>query len=111
MRSSLWRANIIAACRLGLRFWRPAAVASYSVGPLGGARASLAWHGVLSEMGMIVISSTLAIGGIGKALDPAGTPIGEAGKALERAFPRFAADLAWWAEAAKGRRDKTKPPY
>ena len=33
-------------------FWRPAAIASYSAGRLSGARASTAWHGTLSEMGM-----------------------------------------------------------
>jgi NAD(P)H-dependent FMN reductase len=40
-------------------FWRPAAIASYSAGRFAGARANLAWHGTLSEMGMVVISSTL----------------------------------------------------
>ncbi len=39
-------------------FWRPAAVASYSAGRFAGARAATAWHGTLSEMGMVVISST-----------------------------------------------------
>lgn len=35
-------------------FWRPAAVASYSGGRLSGVRSATAWHGILSEMGMIV---------------------------------------------------------
>src|SRR3954465_11813343 len=43
-------------------FWRPAAIASYSGGRLSGARASTAWHGTLSEMGMVVISSTIGVG-------------------------------------------------
>ena len=38
-------------------FWRPAAIASYSAGRFSGARAATAWHGTLSEMGMVVISS------------------------------------------------------
>ena len=92
-------------------FWRPAAIASYSAGRLAGARAALAWHGTLSEMGMVVISSTLAVGPIGQSLDADGKPIGEGGKALERAFPRFADDLLWWVEAAKAQRAKRKPPY
>jgi NAD(P)H-dependent FMN reductase len=75
-------------------FWRPAAIASYSAGRLAGARANLAWHGILSEMGMVVISSTLMVGPIGEALDANAVPAGAAGKALENAFPRFAADLA-----------------
>jgi NAD(P)H-dependent FMN reductase len=92
-------------------FWRPAAIASYSGGRLAGARSNTAWHGTLSEMGMVVISSTLTVGPIGQALDPDGRPMGEAGKALEKAFPRFADDLAWWTEAAKAQRERKAPPY
>jgi hypothetical protein len=40
-----------------------------------------------------------------------GKPIGEAGNALARSFPRFADDLAWWIEAAKAQRARKKPPY
>jgi NAD(P)H-dependent FMN reductase len=43
-------------------FWRPAAIASYSAGRFSGARAALAWHGTLSEMGMVVTSTTIAVG-------------------------------------------------
>src|SRR6202043_3205556 len=85
-------------------FWRPAAIASYSAGRISGARAATAWHGTLSEMGMVVISSTIAVGQITQALSTAGQPIGEGGKALEHSFPRFADDLAWWVEAAKTQR-------
>ena len=92
-------------------FWRPAAIASYSAGRFAGARAALAWHGTLSEMGMVVTSSTLAVGPMAQALSENGEPIGEGGKQLERAFPRFADDLTWWAEAAKAQRAKRKPPY
>src|ERR1700729_3321860 len=92
-------------------FWRPAAIASYSAGRLSGARASTAWHGTLSEMGMVVISSTIAVGQIGHTLDADGAPTGEAGKALEGAFPRLADDLTWWMEAAKLQRQRKPPPY
>jgi NAD(P)H-dependent FMN reductase len=92
-------------------FWRPAAIASYSAGRLAGAHAVVAWHGTLSEMGMAVISSTLAVGPIAKTLDGDGKPTGEAGAALQRAFDRFADDLAWWTEAAKLQRARTPPPY
>src|SRR5262247_4318499 len=71
-------------------FWRPAAIASYSAGRIAGARSALLWHGTLSEMGMIVISSTLAVGPIAQALTAEGKPVGEAGLSLDRAFPRFA---------------------
>ncbi len=92
-------------------FWRPAAIASYSAGRLSGARSSYAWHNTLAEMGMVVISSTLTVGPIAATLDAAGEPIGEPGAALERAFARFADDLAWWTEAAKAQRARRAPPY
>ncbi|MBR0715945.1 NADPH-dependent FMN reductase [Bradyrhizobium liaoningense] len=92
-------------------FWRPAAIASYSAGRFSGARAATAWHGTLSEMGMVVVSSTIAVGPIAQSLSEAGEPTGEGGAALERAFPRFADDLLWWVEAAKGQRARKKPPY
>lgn len=92
-------------------FWRPAAIASYSAGRFAGARAATAWHGTLSEMGMVVVSSTIAAGPIAQTLSPEGKPIGEAGKALERSFPRFADDLIWWVEAAREQRARRKPPY
>jgi NAD(P)H-dependent FMN reductase len=92
-------------------FWRPAAIASYSAGRLSGARSNSIWHATLSEMGMVVISSTLTVGPISQTLDAAGAPTGDAGKALERAFPRFADDLAWWAEAAQAQRARKPPPY
>jgi NAD(P)H-dependent FMN reductase len=92
-------------------FWRPAAIASYSAGRIAGARSNVAWHGTLSEMGMVVISSTLTVGPIGQALDANAVPQGEAGKALVGAFERFADDLAWWTEAAKAQRAKVKPPF
>ena len=92
-------------------FWRPAAIASYSAGRLSGARSSFTWHGSLSEMGMVVISSTLVVGPIAQTLDDKGEPIGELGSGLKKAFPRFADDLAWWTEAARAQRARKQPPY
>jgi hypothetical protein len=60
---------------------------------------------------MVVISSTLAVGPISQSISAEGKPIGEAGKQLERSFPRFADDLAWWAEAARAQRVRKPPPY
>ena len=92
-------------------FWRPAAIASYSAGRFSGVRAATAWHPILSEMGMVVISSTLAAGPIAQTLDEAGKPTGSAGASLDKAFGRFADDLAWWTEAARAQRQRTQPPY
>jgi NAD(P)H-dependent FMN reductase len=92
-------------------YWRPAAIASYSAQRTGAARANLAWHGTLSEMGMVVISSTFNIGPLVEALDEQGRPIGDSGAYLAHRFPRFAADLEWWADAAKRQRAVQAPPY
>ncbi|NTF41993.1 NADPH-dependent FMN reductase [Rhizobium rhizogenes] len=92
-------------------FWRPAAIASYSGGRLSGAHAAGPWHGTLSEMGMVVISSTLAVANISAALDADNKPLGSGGDALARAFPRFADDLSWWTEAVKRQRALKAPPY
>jgi NAD(P)H-dependent FMN reductase len=92
-------------------FWRPAAVASYSAGRFSGVRSGTVWHGILSEMGMAVISSTIAVGQISQSLDADGKPTGAGGEALQRAFPRFADDLAWWTEAAREQKARKAPPY
>ncbi|MCQ4323151.1 NADPH-dependent FMN reductase [Stutzerimonas stutzeri] len=92
-------------------FWRPAGIVSYSAGRLSGARSNVAWHGTLSEMGMVVISSTVTVGPIGEAVDQEGRPIKEAGQALEKSFARFADDLAWWTQAARMQRERKAPPY
>jgi NAD(P)H-dependent FMN reductase len=92
-------------------FWRPAGIASYSRQRISGARSNVAWHGTLSEMGMVVISSTVMVGPIAETLDAEGRPIGTAGPLLERSFGKFADDLAWWTQAARAQRGVRKPPY
>ena len=96
---------------LGEWFWRPAAIASYSAGRFGGVRAALAWRDILGEMGMVVVSSTIAVGPIKDTFDEGGQPAGIGAEALDRQFPRFADDLAWWTAAAKAQREREKPPY
>ena len=92
-------------------FWRPAAIASYSAGRFSGVRSGTTWHAILSEMGMVVVSSTLAVGPIAQTLDADGRPTGSAGEQLQKAFVRFADDLAWWTEAAREQRGRKAPPY
>jgi NAD(P)H-dependent FMN reductase len=92
-------------------FWRPAAIVSYSPGRLSGARASSAWHPILSEMGMVVVSSTLAVGPIGATFDAQGEAVGDAGASARKAFNRVANDLAWWTSAARNQRAQQPPPY
>jgi NAD(P)H-dependent FMN reductase len=92
-------------------FWRPAAIVSYSPGRLSGTRASSAWHPILSEMGMVVTSSTVAVGPIAETFDAQGEPVGEAGRLTQGAFRRVADDLAWWTSAARNERLRRSLPY
>ncbi|GAB2779179.1 hypothetical protein GCM10027040_01460 [Halomonas shantousis] len=92
-------------------FWRPAGIVSYSGGRLGGAHANLAWHGTLSEMGMVVISSSVSVGQIAQTLDENGNPIGDSGQSMEKSFARFADDLGWWTQAAKRQKEQKAPPF
>jgi NAD(P)H-dependent FMN reductase len=91
-------------------FWRPAAIASYSAGPSPARAPRTAWHGTLSEMGMVVISSTIAVGPIRRPVGGRQAD-GEVGNALAQRFRAFADDLRWWIEAAKAQRHEKKPPY
>src|ERR1700722_1455733 len=92
-------------------FWRPAAIASYSAGRFSGVRAATSWHGPLSEMGMVVVSSTIGVGPIGQTLSAEGEPVGEGGKAPEPSFPLFADDVAGWTEAAREQRARRALSY
>jgi len=92
-------------------FWRPAAIACYSAGVYGGVRAMTNWRVSLAEMGMPTVSEILPVGRIGSTLGADGEPTGPDGERLEKHFPRFAADLTWWAEAAKAKRAVTPAPY
>lgn len=80
---------------------RPAGIVSYSAGRMAGARSSSAWHPTLTSLGITIVHSTVAVGGITSSLDESATPIGEGGGALERAFPGFMDELEWWAAAVK----------
>ena len=91
--------------------WRPAAVASYSAGRLGGVRGATALIPTLTELGMVALPSMLSVGQIGQALDAEGQPTGDGGAALDHGFARFADELAWWADAAAEQRARMAPPY
>jgi NAD(P)H-dependent FMN reductase len=91
--------------------WRPAAIASYSAGPFAGVRSATAWRTTLGAMGMVVTSTPLGLARIGGAFDASGTPMGEDGARLEKAFPRFADDLVWWIDAARAQRTAEATPF
>lgn len=91
--------------------WRPAAIASYSAGPFAGVRSATDWRATLGTMGMVVTSTPLTLARIGGAFDADGRPAGEDGGRLAKAFPRFADDLCWWADAGRAQRAKASAPF
>lgn len=92
-------------------FWRPAAIASYSAGRLAGVRAALAWRGTLSEMGMVVVSSSLAVPLISNAFKDNCELVNDPGGSIKRSSTQMINDLGWWTDAAAAQRDFVKPPY
>jgi len=92
-------------------YWRPAAIISDSAGRFAGARVGPSWNRTLSEMGMVVVSSTNAVDGIGHAFDAEGELFGNGGAALSGVFLRFADDLGWRTQAASAQRVRVGPPY
>lgn len=85
---------------------RPAALASYSAGPFAGLRSLQNWRLILGNLGMIVTPASLSLARIGQAFDADGTPFGEDGGRLGRAFGGLIDDLHFWADAAKAQRSK-----
>ena len=92
-------------------FWRPAAIASYSAGRLAGVRAAMAWRNTLSEMGMVVVSSSLAVPQIATAFDDAAELVADAGGSIGRSTNQMIGDLTWWTDAATAQRASVKTPY
>lgn len=83
---------------------RPAGIVSYSAGRMAGARANSAWHATLTSLGITVVHSTVAVGGITSSLDETGAPTGDGGAALARVFPAFIDELEWWTRAVQSAR-------
>jgi len=88
---------------------RPAGIVSYSAGRMAGARSNSAWHPTLTSLGINIVHSTVAVGGITASLDESGTPIGDGGAALARAFPAFVDELEWWGQTVKAAKEASQP--
>ena len=89
-------------------FFRPAAILSYSAGRFGGVRAAVQLRPVLGELGMVSISTMLAVPGISDALSEDGSPKADY---LAKASAGFLDELDWWASAAKAQREKAGTPF
>ena len=87
-------------------FWRPSAIACYSGGGFGGVRAAMQLRMTLAELGMSSIPSILPFPSVGKLVTEAGE-LQEPG--FQKRTDRFLAELEWYAEALRARREGGTP--
>lgn len=90
-------------------FYKPAAIASYSPGPFGGARAAPHYRVILGELGMVTVSTMLSISRVHKAFDEDGNDVTEK-KDYERRAERFLNELEWYADALAAKRKVCQDP-
>lgn len=82
-------------------YFKPSAIASYSVGSFGGVRAAVHLRVILGELGMPAISSILPFPVIGDLFD---TNLVSKNERIEKATARFLNEFIWYVEAFKKQR-------
>lgn len=90
----------------GEYYFKPSAIASYSVGSFGGVRAAEHLRAILGELGMPAISSMLPFPSIGDLFSANKT---QADERIERSTARFIDEFIWYIEAFKNQRLKGVP--
>jgi len=90
----------------GEYYFKPSAIASYSVGSFGGVRAAVHLRVILGELGMPAISSMLPFPSIGGLFNEDLTPKNEL---IGPSASRFLDEFEWYAEAYKNQRKKGVP--
>ncbi len=88
-------------------YFKPSAIASYSVGSFGGVRAAVHLRVILGELGMPAISSMLPFPLIGNSFNDDLTPKNER---TESSTKRFIDEFVWYTEALRKQRE-TGVPY
>ena len=87
--------------------YKPSAIATYSAGQWGGARAAVTMRTFLSELGCLPVSAMIHVPKAHEVLDDDGTCLeGVDGEHWQSYFNRTLLQLAWWAEAAKRQRSE-----
>lgn len=87
-------------------FFKPAAIASYSGGPIMGMRSAVQARVFLGELGMVTPKMMLGIPGIHKAFDSNGKPTDEV---MDSKVKKFIDEFEWYANALKEARAKGVP--
>ena len=88
-------------------YFKPSAIASYSIGSFGGVRAAVHLRVILGELGMPAISSMLPFPLIGNLFNDDLIPKNER---IESSTNRFIDEFVWYTEAFKRQRE-TGVPY
>jgi len=87
-------------------YFKPSAIASYSVGSFGGVRAAVHLRVVLGELGMPAISSMLPFPLVGELFND---DFSVKETRIERSTARFIDEFIWYIEAFKNQREKGVP--
>ena len=87
---------------------KPSGIVCYSVGPLGGVRASMQLRMFLAALGMSSITTTFPISNIEKSFDETGKDLT---KDYDKQIISFIEELEWHAHALKNHRKKTNYKY
>lgn len=87
-------------------FFKPAAIASYSGGPVSGMRSAIQTRIFCGELGMTTQKTILGIPNIREAFDLDGNPIDES---LHSKIKRFLDEFEWYANTLKDARAKGIP--
>jgi NAD(P)H-dependent FMN reductase len=87
-------------------YFKPSAIASYSVGHFGGVRSAVHLRVILGELGMPAISSMLPFPSVGQLFDDDLVPKNEM---VEKSTNRFIDEFQWYIEAYKNQRVKGLP--
>jgi len=87
-------------------YFKPSAIASYSVGSFGGVRAAVHLRVILGELGMPAISSILPFPAIGNLFNDDFTVKEDR---INRSTNRFLQEFFWYVEAFRNQRQKGVP--
>jgi NAD(P)H-dependent FMN reductase len=86
--------------------FKPAAIASYSGGPIAGMRAAVSARIMLGELCMISIKTIFGVGNVMVSFDKDGKPLD---LSYKQKVIRFLDELEWYAKALKEARSKGVP--
>jgi NAD(P)H-dependent FMN reductase len=85
---------------------KPSGIVTYSMGPYGGSRASMAIQPVLHELGCLPVSKMVAFASASELFKADGTPVDPKHRMLGQ-LPGMLSQLEWMGVAMKAQREAT----